>query len=95
MNPSSNLVPIPGSHREIAPNVKLLRLSDPTQKIKISIYARENSNPPAALLARVQQLGYQMPKDRAYFTDEEYDAVFGADPADLREIVQWAKGKKL
>jgi kumamolisin len=95
MDTKTRLVPIPGSLREKITNARLLKPSDPDQTIRISIYARSNPNPPADLVQRAKKLPYQLPKDRKYFTDEEYNKVYGADLADLQHIVKWAKEKSL
>ena len=88
-------IAIKGSTRPSVPDAKRIGAADPDQKIKVSIYARRNPNPPAAVMARLEGLGTQLPKDRKYLSNEEFDQVFGADPKELDAIAAWAKQNNL
>jgi len=95
MNPSLQNFAIPGSRRPAIPQAKLLGRSNPAQQITVSIYARRNPNPPAAALRSVDALKTDLPGQRHYLNTEQFNSVYGADPADLEKIVAWAKASQL
>ena len=89
------MVPLAGSQRPVARGAKLLRKSDPNQQIKVSIYARRNPNRKAKTLPSVDELNAALPGKRHYFTNDEFNEVYGADPTDLKKIEAWAKACNL
>jgi kumamolisin len=95
MNPSNHMFAIPGSRRPSIPEAKLLGKSNPAQRITVSIYARQNPNPPAATLSSIGALSTELPGKRRYLNKDEFNSVYGADPADLEKIAAWAKANKL
>ena len=95
MNPSNHVFAIPGSRRPSIPEAKLLGRSDPAQRISLSIYARQNPHPPEAAVRSLDALSTDLPGKRRYLSNEQFNAVYGADPADLEKIATWAKAKKL
>lgn len=95
MNPSTHTYAIPGSRRPSIPEAKLLGRSNPAQRITLSIYARQNPHPPAATLRSIDALSTELPGKRRYLSKEEFNSVYGADPADLEKIAAWATANKL
>ncbi len=95
MNPSVPKFAIPGSRRPSIPEAKLLGRSNPAQRITLSIYARQNPNPPEATLRSLDALRTDLPGQRRYLTGEEFNSVYGADSADLAKIAAWAKANQL
>ncbi len=95
MNPSSQVFAIPGSRRPSIPEAKLLGRSNPAQRISLSIYVRQNPNPPEAAVRSLDALSTDLPGKRRYLSNEQFSAVYGADPADLDKIATWAKANKL
>ena len=95
MNPSVQKIAIPGSRRPSIPQAKLLGRSNPAQRITLSIYARQNPNPPEAAVRSLDALRTDLPGQRRYLTGEEFNSVYGADPADLAKIAAWAKANQL
>jgi kumamolisin len=91
----SPMIAIPGSDRMAVPNAKLLQRSDPDARIKVSIFARQNPRPSVAVLAKAKEIARQPIAQRTYLSDAEYNEVHGAAPADLAEIVKFAKAAKL
>jgi len=88
-------VSIKGSTRHSLSGARLLSATPSSQKVRISIYSRANPN---ARIARAQvtaQLSEQLPRRRHYLTGPEFEATFGADPADIAHIADWAKKKNL
>jgi kumamolisin len=95
MNPSLQKFSIPGSRRPSIPEAKLLGRSNPAQRITLSIYARQNPNPPEATVRSLDALRTDLPGKRRYLTTEQFNSVYGADPADLEKIAAWAKANQL
>jgi kumamolisin len=91
----AEMIAIPGSNRLAVPQAKLLKKSDPTLQIKVSIYARQNPAAPAKNRSPLDALNNSLPRDRKYLSDEEFNSTFGADPADLAKIAAWARAGKL
>jgi kumamolisin len=90
-----NMLPIAGSNRPARPQVKAIGKTDTAQRIKVSIYARRNPNPPSVPASSVEELASALPKQRKYLSDREFDAVYGADPADIDAIAKWAQAHDL
>jgi kumamolisin len=95
MNPSLQKFAIPGSRRPSIPEAKLLGRSNAAQRITLSIYARQNSHPPEATVRSLDALRTELPGKRRYLTTEQFNSVYGADPADLEKIATWAKANQL
>jgi kumamolisin len=92
---NKDLIPIPGSNRSAVPNAKLVGKSDYKAKIKVSIYARLKPTLGGGIRSKLDELNTKLPAQRDYLRGSAFNAVFGADPADLDKIAQWAKANKL
>jgi kumamolisin len=92
---SKDRVTIPGSTRSAVPNAKRLGKSDYKAKIKVSIYARQKPTLAGETRSPLDELGTKLPAQRDYLKGDAFNAAFGADPADLEKIAQWAKANKL
>jgi kumamolisin len=86
---------LPGSLRKAVPNARLIGKSDPTKEINVSIYVRKNPNPPPETVLKVEEIAKQLPGQRDQLTDEEFNAIYGADPRDLKAAADWAKANSL
>jgi kumamolisin len=95
MSIASARVALPGSARRAMPNATLIKKSDPRTRVKISIFARRNSLPSSAVLAKAKAVNHQPIAQRSYLSSKEFDEVYGASPADLAEIAKFAKAAKL
>lgn len=95
MSEITQRISIPGSTRILLPGAKFLNKSDPTQRIKVSVYVRRNPNPDPAAVLSVQALSAQLPGQRKKVTDDEFNSVYGADPADLERTKAWAEKNNL
>ena len=91
----SEMIAIPGSYRPPLKGAIELRKSDPAQRIKVSIYARRNPHRASKVEALISELNGQPPAKRRYPSRDEFSAMFGADPEDLKAIVKWAQANKL
>jgi kumamolisin len=94
-NKPTELVAIPGSNRHAVPQAKLIKKSDPKLQIRISIYARQNPAAPGKGPSPLDVQSNSLPRDRHYLSDDEFNATFGADAADLAKIAAWARSSKL
>ncbi len=95
MNTRAHMVPIRGSHRPATPQAKLMGKADDHQRIKVSIYVRANPHPPADKLRAVEAMNADLPGRRKYLSDDDFNAIYGADPADLDKVAAFAKKCKL
>jgi kumamolisin len=92
---TADMVPIPGSNRSAVPQATLIGKSNYKTQIKVSIYARQKPTAGGVTQPQVVELNSKLPRQRHYLSGEAFDAAFGADPADLEKIADWAKAHKL
>src|SRR5580693_6765437 len=88
---SMAMVVLPGSTRHAVPKAKLLKKSDPKSTIQVSIYVRRNPTPPGKSLALLSNMNEELPQQRHYATDAQFDETFGASQDDLNKVGTWAK----
>ena len=91
----AHTVAIRGSHRPTAAQAKLLGKADDQQRIKVSIYVRPNPQPPATARSAVEGMNVELPARRKYLSDGDFNAVYGADPAELGKVAAWATQHRL
>ncbi|MGA3188814.1 MAG: S53 family peptidase [Bryobacteraceae bacterium] len=91
----TKMISLPGSTRKAMPGAKLLRKSDVAERIKVSVFVRRNPNPPAKAVSSAAALSAELPSKRKALTKAEFNAVYGADPADLERVEAWAAKSKL
>jgi len=87
-------VPLPGSTRSPVTRAKLDGPANADQLIKVSIIAKSRAKAVAARTAAARD-DTQLPGKRQYMSNAEFDATYGANPADLDKIAAWAKTHKL
>jgi kumamolisin len=95
MSTDTHMMTIAGSNRPLAPGTKLLGKADPNKRIEVSIYVRRNPTGQAKAKSSLEQLSTLLPAKRRYLTDNEFNAVYGADPADVDKVAHWAESSKL
>ncbi len=89
MSSSKNRIPIKGSERVALPGAHITGAIDPHEPILVTVVVRRNSsNKQLGLL--VKELGAQKPKERKYLSRDEFATAYGADPADLAKIKEFA-----
>ena len=81
---------VSGSYRGAVQDANLISASDPHQKIIISIYVRRNPNAAGRMQATMGNLSAELPGKRKYLSAAEFSQSYGADPADLQKIKEWA-----
>ena len=94
-NKTTQMIAIPGSTRHAVPEAKLIKKSDQTTRIRVSIYARRNPSGPGKSPFPSDTMSNTLPRERHYLKDDEFNSTFGADPADLDKIAAWAQANKL
>jgi kumamolisin len=87
-------VALPGSERQLVPGAQEDGPLDPNETIEVTIRLRARESD-AQIAAEVAALGAQLPADRTYLTPDEYAARYGADPADIAKVEQFAQGSHL
>lgn len=92
---TEDAIPIPGSNRLAVPQAKLIGKSNYKTQIKVSIYARQKPTAAGGTKSTLDELNARLPGQRHYLRGDDFNATFGADPADLKKIVDWAESQKL
>src|SRR5580692_3721823 len=92
---TEDAVAIPGSSRSAVPEAKLIGKSDYKAQIEVSIYARQKPTVAGGTGPTLDELNSKPPGQRHYLTGADFNASFGADPADLESIAEWAKANEL
>jgi kumamolisin len=95
MNPTTKMIAIDGSLRNPVPGAKLIKDSDPSKKIKVSLYLRTNPNPPADLTGKVEDQSLLLPGKRKYLSDDEFKNLYGASAQDMDKVKAWVATKNL
>jgi kumamolisin len=95
MKTSSLPIPIAGSTRRKLPEAKRIGRANPSKKIRISIYVRQNPALPTTRARITEELSRKLPRERRYLSDEQFAQIFGADEKELKQVQHWAKQKKL
>src|SRR6266571_2581676 len=78
--PGSERVPLPGASR-VAP-------ADPNERVEVSVEVRRR--PGSDLESDLRNDELRPPGERRYLTHEEFAALHGADPEDIRQIEDFA-----
>jgi len=97
MSSQKNLIPISGTETAVRSRDRVIGEVDPNERIEVTVRVRCKTSGPgiAALETMVLKLGSQKPAKRSYLTHKEYEAAYGADPADLDKIRAYAKAQGL
>lgn len=85
---------LPGSVRAPVPGARAVGPVDPSETVSVTIRLRPRpgaDDPQAA----VEALGQTPPSERTYLTPEEFAARYGADPADVQHVVEFARAHGL
>jgi kumamolisin len=87
---SPEYTPVHGSERKIVPGAEVIGPSDPAEVISVSIRLRPRTDG-GELAALADAIGVQMPGARTYLSREEFAAKYGADPADMETVAEFAR----
>src|SRR5215831_14920688 len=91
----ANSYKLPGTTRKEVPNAERLERSDPAKKIRVSIYVRQNPEPPAELVEKARRTETDAIGSREYLKPAEFDKVYGANKADVKAVEDFAKSARL
>ncbi|HEV2373686.1 MAG TPA: S53 family peptidase [Streptosporangiaceae bacterium] len=83
-------VPIPGSHRDPLPGARVDAPTDPGERLTVTVYLRPS--PHASQKVDVAAQAGLLPRERHYLDPAEVQAQFGADPAEMSAVADWARG---
>jgi kumamolisin len=87
----SNGLPLPGSERQVPPNAQLVGPCPADTQIEITIYLRSKDS--SGLQAYSQQIA--QPGSHSYLTPQQFAHKFGADPADVEAVRNFAQSHQL
>ncbi len=90
---NEQLVELKGSHREPVKGAERVRDVDPGEEITVTVYVRRD--PTAQPAADPAAEARKRPQDRRYLSPAEVEASFGAAPADLQAVTDYAASKGL
>src|SRR5689334_12780074 len=79
------LAVIAGSERDPLPGSRRIGLADPNELIEVTVYVRQLGPE-----SPIDQQGEQYPQQRRYLSADEFQQTYGADPADLQRIAEFA-----
>ncbi|HEV8192376.1 MAG TPA: S53 family peptidase [Ktedonobacterales bacterium] len=87
-------VALPGSDRTLVPGSKAVGPVNPAEVIEVTIRLRPRASA-GDLDAALTSLGSTPPAERTYLTPEQFAAQYGADPAAIDKIAQFARDHQL
>ena len=90
----TQFLPVTGSTRSPLPNSRAIGAVDPKEFASITVRVRSMGDS-AALARRAYELGTQKLAERVYLTHDELRNRFGASPADLDAVEQFARKNNL
>src|SRR5438270_11114231 len=79
-------VALQGSDRTPLPGARAVSSVNANEWIEITVHVRRKAALPA-----VEELGEQLPGERQYLTQEQFEASYGADPRDLEKVAAFAQ----
>src|ERR1700691_4157996 len=91
MSNGKGMIAITGSNRPAVPGAKLVGKADPKREIRISIYAKPNSDEAAKTGYWIDELNSKLPGKRTYMSSTECAKAYGPKPGDIDKIIEWAK----
>ena len=90
MSSSKNRIPIEGSEREpLFPGAHIVGAIDPHEHIRVTVVVRRSPSN-KELSSVIKELSAQKLSERKYLSRDELATAYGADPADLAKIEEFA-----
>src|SRR5438128_1545497 len=81
-----NRVPVPGSEKAPLRNAQVIGGVPAENRIEVTVRVRRRQELPS-----LQTHASQLPQQRRYMSRAEYEANYGADPADLQRVEAFAR----
>jgi kumamolisin len=91
---SQHYVALPGSERQLIPGSQVVGPVDPSETFEVTIRLRSRASD-ADLAAQAAALGATPPAERSYLTPEQLAERYGADPAAMERVAQFARDHQL
>ncbi len=91
---SKKRVPIDGSERKPLAGARPMGPADPLARADVTLRLRPRKSA-ARVLRDAVKMAEQLPRNRKYLCREEFAAKAGADPADLKQIDEFARNNNL
>lgn len=88
MSISQDRVPLPGSERAPLSGARPVGAPDPGEEIAVTVLVRPRQSSEAPI--SVEAMGARPPGERQYLRREEFEALRGADPNDVRKVEAFA-----
>src|SRR5712692_16070 len=86
----SNLISVPGSHKELLPGASLIGPAASDERLEVTVRIR-----PQQPLTPDQVISTQSPGQRRHLTRDEYESKHGASAKDLEQVAYFAKQNDL
>ena len=81
--------PVPGSEKTPRPGAYIVGLPNPSRRIEVTMLLRPRTT--TEELVPLEELGGRAPLERRYLTRESFADSYAADPADVQEVVRFAR----
>src|ERR1044072_2152255 len=89
----TGLHPLPLSNHGPAPNAAPILPVHPKEVFAVNVMLRRRTEIPEELLPNI--IGAQTPRHRPYLSYEEFEALYGADSADVALVEEFARANRL
>ena len=89
---TAGYVSLPGSERQPLPQASVIGPTDPNERLEVTVRVRRRQPVPTA---QIEAMAGQLPAERQYLTEREYEQQFGADLQDLEAVAAFAQGHGL
>jgi kumamolisin len=89
MSSSKNLISLKGSERVALPGAHIVGAIDPNERIQVTVRMRRSSSS-KDISSLVKEIGAHKPTERKHLSRDEFAASYGADPADLTKVEEFA-----
>ncbi len=85
-----NRIPIPGSERAALPGARIVGPADPKERVLVTVLVRRRPSG-KGFAPMIEELGALKPSERRHLSREEFAAMHGADPNDLKKVEEFAR----
>ncbi len=93
MTMPSQAVPLSGSHRSAVPGSRVIGPAHPRERIEVTLRLRPRGHIPQNV--KLEATSARSPRQRQYLTRDQLEAIHGASPADIAQVVAFAHANNL
>src|SRR5689334_21992628 len=90
----THYVALPGSDRTLIPGSQVVGPVNRAEPVEVTIRLRSRAGS-GDLEAALNKLGSTPPADRTYLTPEQFAEQYGADPAAIEKVAEFARAHQL